>query len=532
MKVPNLKYNFILSISLALLFIFFEIVFRFQHDALINPLKISGYLDFFLVFFILSFVSSSFLKFSLHFLSLSFVFEIAHFNYYGYFIFPLEYILLFTKSADVYQTLITKLDTLLYPATSLLVISLIVPCAIKCTKDRLNSSKFNYVLVLILLFVIAKTTVNYKEKILGEIPNDNKSIIKNSLYTTKAFIGKTLPLYLFDISSVASDEIIKQFSVNEMNKIDNVVLVIGESLSKKHMSLYGYPKPTSELLKQKVENDPNMLALEAISSGVVTDTSVPMLLNIAKKPDPLPQILGQETNLFKMAKDNGFITSFISAQSNKSFSYIRSYMGMNYIDKYIDSSDYGFDNYSSALDNILLEETKKINFNKKNFVVLSMRGSHSPYKNRTPENFKPFGDETELQEYENSVSFTDKILSEIIDYIKINKTSKTLFIFTSDHGESVGPTSYGHGNINNSSHYIVPLVLYSHNFKFNDESKKVTEKLGLVSHFNLSLLCAYYLGYESLGLIDWNKSYVNGQDLSGNAGYVEYDMKTKKVLIK
>ena len=248
----------------------------------------------------------------------------------------------FTKSTDIYQTLITKLDVIIVPALSSFVILFAVYFLVKFTQKRVYSSKFNYVVILFLLFPIAKTAVNYKEKILGEVPNENKSIIKNSLYATKAFFGKTLPLYLLDVSSVDSSEIIKPLAVNKINKIDNVVLVIGESLSMKHMSLYGYDKPTTKLLKRKLEINENFLALEAISAGVVTDTAVPMLLNLGKKPNALPQILGQDTNLFKMAKDNGFKTSFISAQSNKSFSYIRNYMGMKYIDKYIDSSTYGF----------------------------------------------------------------------------------------------------------------------------------------------------------------------------------------------
>ena len=56
---------------------------------------------------------------------------------------------------------------------------------------------------------IINTTLNYKERALGERPNANKSIIKNGIFSTQAFLGKTLPLYLLDI------QIIKPYENND-----------------------------------------------------------------------------------------------------------------------------------------------------------------------------------------------------------------------------------------------------------------------------------------------------------------------------
>ena len=183
-----------------------------------------------------------------------------------------------------------------------------------------------------------------------------------------------------------------------------------------------------------------------------------MILNVAKRPNAIQYILSNKTNLFKLAKDNGYNTYFISAQANDGFSYIRSYIGIKYIDKYIDSSNYGYDKYTSGLDNILLKEFKKIDLSKNNFIVLNMIGSHSPYNTRVPNDFKPFGNKNILDNYNNTVSYSDKILTSLIEHIHIND-KKILFIFTSDHGQSVGINGYGHGNIKNPFHYQVPAII-------------------------------------------------------------------------
>jgi len=43
---------------------------------------------------------------------------------------------------------------------------------------------------------------------------------------------------------------------------------------------------------------------------------------------------------------------------------------------------------------------------------------------------------------------------------------------------------------------------------------------------------SYYLGYDTLKYFDTSKAYINGNELSGNGGYIEYDLKTNKYQIK
>ena len=533
MQIKNLQQNIIFAIVISMLFILIETNFRLNNSTLLNMIKASDYITVLALFTMFSFLSNTLSKIILTLISMLFIIEIGHFNYFGYFIFPMEFILFFTKSNEVYETLITKLDVLIEPLTYSLILVVGIFYTNKITRDRVRSTKINYIVLLFLIIPIVNTSIHYKKRALGERPNTDKSIVKNSLYVTKAFFGKTLPLELLDIQIVPKYTIANTFDRNDSNKIDNVILIIGESLSSHFMSLYGYDKPTTKELQELSATDDNFVIKKALSAGVYTDASIPMILHIAKKPNAIDHILSNRTNLFKLAKENQFKTYWISAQANDGFSYIRSYMGLKYIDSYTDSSNVGFDRFTSGHDDMLYNRLKKIDLeNHKNFVVLNMIGSHSPYETRVPEDFKPFGSSNPLQHYENSVAYTDKTVADIIRYIKNNTNSKTLVIFTSDHGQSVSASGYGHGNISNPRHFEVPLVFYSNNFKLDDGIQHIVDGPAFVSHYNMALICAYYLGYDTLKYADTEKAFINGNQLSGNGGFVEYTLSDGSFIIK
>ena len=530
--VTKFKYNLIFGLTIGVLFIILEYIFRINEVNLINYIKLSDYLTIILLFIIVSFLENKIVKIVLVFLSIIFIIQIGHFNYFGYFLFPMEFILFFTKSNEIFETLNTKLDILIVPIVFTIILVISISRILKYTQNRLTYTRYKYIFILFLVIPIINTAIHYKKRTLGERPNGDKSIIKNSLYTVKSFIGKTLPLYIFDIQIVDKYTTSPKYLKIIDNKIDNVILIIGESLSVHYMSLYGYKKPTTAKLDKLSKLNNNFYISKALSSGVFTDTSVPMILNIAQKPNAIEHILSNKSNLFKMAKDNKFNTYFISSQSKDGFSYIRSYMGLNYIDNYIDSSSFGFDKYTSGHDNIIYDSLKNIDLdNSSNFIVLNMVGSHSPYAKRVPISFKPFGNKNDLNHYENTVAYTDKIISDIILYLQGKTKSKTLLIFTSDHGQSVSISGYGHGNIKNKKHYEVPLILFSNNFKLDENIQKIMYNKYL-SHYTMSQIVAHYLGYDTAKYINTEKAYIIGNELSGNAGYIEYDFKSNKLKYK
>lgn len=112
-------------------------------------------------------------------------------------------------------------------------------------------------------------------------------------------------------------------------------------------------------------------------------------------------------------------------------------------------------------DEILLDTTNKIlKDNKDNIlIVLHTMGSHGPrYYKRFPDKFakfKPFCNNNTPQNcsknelnnaYDNTIVYTDYILSKLIDILKENKDYNSFMLYASDHGESLGENGiYLHG---------------------------------------------------------------------------------------
>jgi lipid A ethanolaminephosphotransferase len=106
----------------------------------------------------------------------------------------------------------------------------------------------------------------------------------------------------------------------------------------------------------------------------------------------------------------------------------------------------------------ILEEKIK-NQNKNMMIVLHMMGSHGPsYYQRYPEAFRKFMptcDTSDIQKcsheeivntYDNTILYTDFILSSVIDIAKKFSDRKIAIIFVSDHGQSLGENgTYLHG---------------------------------------------------------------------------------------
>ncbi len=89
----------------------------------------------------------------------------------------------------------------------------------------------------------------------------------------------------------------------------------------------------------------------------------------------------------------------------------------------------------STLDGVLLQFLKQVNPKEKNFIVLHLMGSHIEYRNRYPKEFQTFNDGklNQQADFDNTVLYTDWVLSQIYDYAK-NNLNLDAMIYFSDHG--------------------------------------------------------------------------------------------------
>ena len=121
-----------------------------------------------------------------------------------------------------------------------------------------------------------------------------------------------------------------------------------------------------------------------------------------------------------------FSTYYYSAQSQDQLSQLKSYLCLKWIDEYADGTEETNDIDRPALDEFLVKKIDEIDFSKPNFILLHQRGSHTPFIEDYPKEFNKFTQKTSKDksisqntlEYQNSIYYTDFVLSQIIKKIK------------------------------------------------------------------------------------------------------------------
>ncbi|WP_228237793.1 phosphoethanolamine--lipid A transferase EptA [Allomuricauda sp. M10] len=222
------------------------------------------------------------------------------------------------------------------------------------------------------------------------------------------------------------------------------VLVIGESARRENFSLYGYEKFTNPLLS-KVEH---LHSFKATSCATYTTAGVKCILehtNSRKLYEILPNYLYR----------NEVDVIWRTTNWGEPPVHIKNFHKKEDLNK-------GCEGQACNYDEILLKGLKEqILASKKDkiFVVLHTSTSHGPsYNTRYPPEFEKFApvctsvelgecsQESLVNAYDNTIVYTDYILSRLIEGLKELKEYNSTMLFVSDHGESLGEYNlYMHG---------------------------------------------------------------------------------------
>jgi glucan phosphoethanolaminetransferase (alkaline phosphatase superfamily) len=237
---------------------------------------------------------------------------------------------------------------------------------------------------------------------------------------------------------------------------DKIIIVMGESVNKSHMSLYGYTFSTTPFL-MALQQSRKLYVFNAIAPSNQTRHSIPIDLTEANVHYYEDRYL-HSCSLLTNFKANQYETYWISNQGNvgKNDSSISSmaseanttfYANVNYLD--------------AKTDEVLLEYLNKLQPNsQKEMFLLHLMGSHSDYINRYKKETALFKNSKNIiEEYDNSIHYSDYILSQIFEKFK---HEKLLLIYLSDHGEIINLENNGHGFLPSyKDEYTVPFVIYS-----------------------------------------------------------------------
>ena len=223
------------------------------------------------------------------------------------------------------------------------------------------------------------------------------------------------------------------------------IIVIGESATRSHYGLYGYPRNTTPRL-DSIKNE--LICYDnVISPAIQTLTCMKDILTFSNYESP--DMYKQEANIIEILRDAKYKTYWFDNQ------------GVGGIDTFTPTSyraiakmcDEFFVNQEYMLDTILVNLVKRnISDTALNKVFfLHLNGSHFPYEIRYSEEFNVFDDQdiyspykeqlTDKQiciinEYDNSILYNEYILSTLISIIRQEEGICALLYFP-DHGEEV-----------------------------------------------------------------------------------------------
>jgi glucan phosphoethanolaminetransferase (alkaline phosphatase superfamily) len=459
----------------------------------------------------------------LRFLFLSFVmllnfFQMAHLSYFGTQILPSEILLLFTHFDEIQGTILVELHHILIPLL-LTLIPVVFGLWLTRLKSELYGTKIIGVLfVIYFIYNPARTLITGNTW--GRQPSTRELAGMNVYLSLSYFAGKILPHKILrnkkdDGTNSSTDLYLSEGSFSEW---DHIILVLGESLTPHHMSLFGYERETTPFLSS-LKKDPRFVHTIGLSGGVSTDIAVAFLLNMGfGEAGALKAAKGQHC-LFKLAKEKKFTTHFLSVQSAEQLRYIAPYLCAASLDDYRSLEDISPETKDdqAADDRLLLPELNKLtDFKNKQFIMLHQRGSHAPWELRSLSQNRLFPHDDKVNHYDNSVVEFDTFFKDL-DAILRKSSKKTLVIYVSDHGEGLGEDGkWGHGQLFRSA-FEVPVIIMSYNKDLPADLRLIPK---FIPHFNISVLIARELGFRpSIEVNSLPKDYVIfGNDIDGFAG--------------
>ena len=308
-----------------------------------------------------------------------------------------------------------------------------------------------------------------------------------------------------------------QYKIADLDKIElqnpslstrTVVLVIGESATRHRLQLYG----------ANAENNPLMMKIkpelfifnDMITLHPHTMASIPVILTQKNglgldrnvKPEEQPESADQKQfpfSFIQVFKKAGYKTFWISNQASMGGSSSR-------IGFYARSTDYQkffhiYDaNNPTMYDEAVLEDFQK-NINDPaplKLFVLHLQGSHYNFKSRVPLKFQKLADD-----YDNTLLYTDWILSETIDLLKKQQGPSGL-VYLSDHGLLLNACGKAYTHFDNKEAFEIPFWLWLSPIWKNQNAEKVKH---LSKNTSLPLTTEYV--FDSLldiGGIDYTRA--------------------------
>ena len=335
---------------------------------------------------------------------------------------------------------------------------------------------FNFQSLLMIIFTIVFIQ-------LFSIKNNQKSLIKVQFsyiftilifytlsyrYTSNMYI--TASIYAFVRSSLAfpqysiiNDHYYKtprlplKFSAKTNKSSQNIVYIIDESVRGDHTNFYGYDRLVTPKILLDMQQQNKLINWKECVSGTTSSYGSNLLLLTGLKNEDLPdndmKALTMPT-IFQYAKAMGYKTYCIDGQMP--IYWNGKISDLNYIDKW-----YGIDSFnhkgSCYIDSLIAIKIKEIirDTNSLHFIKVNKLGVHTAYERnytKQSEQWKPIKDYEKptgnknidslnrqflINNYDNALAFNSHIFWNTLINNRGNLDKRTLYLYTSDHGQTL-----------------------------------------------------------------------------------------------
>ncbi|MDI9341619.1 MAG: sulfatase-like hydrolase/transferase [Sediminibacterium sp.] len=519
--LKNSRLNLFIALVIALLFSLLN--WYITGFTLFNAFKTGDFFIILLIAFLGTCVQKRVWQIS-YFIFFLFLFlvEMLHWRYFGSPISPGELYKFFTDFTEATQGIGGGLwKRFVFPVTAIVILTIIILQFIKRWNQQFSSIPFigwaPLLMIGLMSFNYSKTTTT------SHTFSPEQHLVRSGIEMCGAFFGNYLPYKLSDTNTEVPD---KPVPASLPSSGASIVLIIGESATSEHMSVFGYRINTTPGLL-KLQQEGILFAKKSIAQASCTDVSLLSFFNLLDSVNQYQTVLNGKHLLFKLAKDQGYKTYFITAQSSDGATNYAGQMNKNYIDVFKTSKDIDPSKGSeeACMDNVLVNELQKIDLNSgKKFVVLQMYGSHELYEERYPPAFNVFPKNKypfpQNAAYDNSLLYTDHILTELQTCIEQKSSQPTYFFYMSDHGECQGEEGediFGHLMFRRNV-AATPLIMRSFRVPNDSVIPRIMNYPYVYSNYFLALEIARVLGYN-YQYHPQNYYIINGVDLGGRDGY-------------
>ncbi|MDE6290740.1 MAG: phosphoethanolamine transferase [Muribaculaceae bacterium] len=277
---------------------------------------------------------------------------------------------------------------------------------------------------------------------------------------------------------------------------ERIVVVIGESASRDHLSLYGYPLQTTPRL-DSIRSDLYVFR-DAVASSAATAENMPRLLTLMTD-EPGDKEWYDFPSVLQLFRQLGYRTYWLSNQEySGQWSNLSTILALDAdVLKYVGNME-SDEHFLYRYDDALLPEFRKslAAGDSLQLTFLHLMGSHFQYDRRFPESRARFSVDYVIAKtprkwldvekagiianYDNSILYSDSILSQVIEGVR-RQRQPAVMIYLSDHGENVYDDRDYRGR--DTKFVDVPFLIYANEAyrRKNPDMMKLIEDAGSVA---------------------------------------------------